>query len=121
MEGPTTVKVPVGVLYGHSLSVDCLTQARKRASKRKRQSTGDSIVPPRTVRKGPTRTATMRDKAAVRTVTATAASEPSEGTATRGDGDRMVSSNFVYQNLKHRGSSRSNKDVEKMKRKIGGM
>ncbi|KAF4709460.1 hypothetical protein FOZ63_001930, partial [Perkinsus olseni] len=85
---------------------------QKRAAKRKRQSGGAS---------GPPRTRKCRTKA--KEATAKPSTDKREGeaaaAAAAGDGPRIVSNNFVYQNLKHKGHAKSNKHVEKMKRKIG--
>ncbi|KAF4706266.1 hypothetical protein FOZ62_010495, partial [Perkinsus olseni] len=85
---------------------------QKRAAKRKRQSGGAS---------GPPRTRKCRTKAneAKAKPSANKREDEAAPAAATGDGPRIVSNNFVYQNLKHKGHAKSNKHVEKMKRKIG--
>ncbi|KAF4656365.1 hypothetical protein FOZ61_007015 [Perkinsus olseni] len=88
---------------------------QKRSAKRKRQSGGAS-GPPRT-RKCRTKANEAKAKPSANKRGGEAA--PSAAGAAGGDGPRIVSNNFVYQNLKHKGHAKSNKHVEKMKRKIG--
>ncbi|KAF4696942.1 hypothetical protein FOZ63_028454, partial [Perkinsus olseni] len=87
---------------------------QKRPPKRKRQSGGAS---------GPPRTRKCRTKANEAKAKPSANKREGEAApaapAATGDGPRIVSNNFVYQNLKHKGHAKSNKHVEKMKRKIG--
>ncbi|KAF4656845.1 hypothetical protein FOL47_008724 [Perkinsus chesapeaki] len=92
----------------------------KKPVKRKRQSGGRGVSGPPKARmrttKAPRKAVDENDiaaKPAEGTAAAVAAPTPSS------EGGRLVSNNFVYQNLKHKGHSKSNKHVEKMKRKIG--